>query len=109
MTNTFDEKSKKSQIKTPFSSNGLMNARMAALAGISRVINGSLSDVIINRGILSRTRTRKKFPLFSGLLAAICMVYIPAARCNTSAFQVIILLQAFEGGFRAECDAALAS
>ena len=151
MTDTFDDKPKKSDMKTPFrailtnravlasalfrfsgswnfmivmakipsylkdiqrediSSNGFINAGMATLAGISLVINGSLSDVIINRGILSRTRTRKMFALFSGLSAATLMMCIPAAGCSTSTLHVILLLQAFGGGFGAGCDAALPS
>ena len=109
MTDTFDDTPKKSEIKTPLRANGFINAGMATLACISLVINGSLSDVIINRGILSRTRTRKMFALFSGLLAATLMMCIPASRCSTSALHIILLLQAFGGGFRGKCYAALAS
>jgi MFS family permease len=91
------------------SENGIINAGMAALAGVSLIINGSVSDVIINRGWLSRTRTRKAFSFCSGTFAAVCMMCIPLAGCNPSTLHIILFLQAFGGGFGAGCDAALPS
>jgi len=82
---------------------------MAALVGTSLLVNGTLSDVIINKGWLSRTRTRKMFSLLSGYSAASLLMLIPAAGCNAGGLQAILFLQAFGAGFGAGCDAALPS
>ena len=91
------------------STNGMINAGMAALAGMSLIMNGMLSDVIVDKGWLSKTRTRKVFSLCSGISTAVCMMSIPAAKCNRAILHVILFLQAYGGGFSAGCDAALPS
>ena len=63
------------------SSNGYTNALIFSLMAVSMTVTGALSDQVINRGILSRTRCRKAFSLFSGFGVALTLMLIPAAGC----------------------------
>ena len=89
--------------------NGHVNAYINLAGGVSLLINGFLSDLIVNRGYLSRTRTRKCFSLVSGFLNAICILCIPAAGCDTKKLHTILYVWALVYGSFAGSDAPLAS
>ena len=89
--------------------NGHVNAYINLIVGISVLTNGFLSDVIVNRGYLSRTRTRKCFSIVSGFLNAICVLSIPAAGCDVNKLHIILYVWSLLHGFSAGSDAPLPS
>ena len=89
------------------SSNGFINAGMSVLSAISMILSGYFSDFIINKGWMSRTRTRKTFGLLTGLFVSIPMMCIPLVGCSTSNLHVILFLMSFASGFSTGCDSSL--
>ena len=79
--------------------NGYVNAYINLIFGVSVIIIGFLSDLLVNRGYLSRTRTRKGFSLVSGFLNAICVMSIPAAGCDVNKLHIILYVWSLLHGF----------
>ena len=91
------------------SSNGYTNAVIYGLIAISLTVSGALSDQIINRGILSRTRCRKAFSLVSGFGVALSLLLIPAAGCCPYKLHLVLFLNSICCGFMAGSDVPLPS
>ena len=89
------------------SSNGFINAGMSLLSATSMILSGYFSDFIINKGWMSRTRTRKTFGLLTGLFVSIPMMCIPLVGCSPSTLHVILFLMSFASGFSTGCDSSL--
>ena len=89
------------------SNNGFINAGMSVFSAISMILSGYFSDFIINKGWMSRTRTRKTFGLLTGLFVSIPMMCIPLVGCSTSNLHVILFLMSFASGFSTGCDSSL--
>ena len=89
--------------------NGHVNAYINLIIGASILMNGFLSDLIINRGYLSRTRTRKSFSIVSGFISATCIMCIPSAGCDTKKLHTILYFWSLAHGFVAGSDAPLPS
>lgn len=82
--------------------NGLVNGAMYLVSIIPMLTIGYFSESLIEKGILTRTQTRKTFVTIACLGAALCLAVIPSMGCNQNA--VIAIL--FIGGLFQAFDAA---
>lgn len=89
--------------------NGIINAGVNLLTGVTMVMTGCLSEKIIEGNYLSRTTTRKIFACFSGLGYGLCMMLIPAVGCDALKLKYIMLTCATLAGFQGGSDLPLAS
>ena len=90
-------------------SNGMINAGINLLNGVMLLATGMLSEKMIARKWLERTTCRKVFALFSGLIYGICMLFIPAAGCDSFRLKIILFTCATLAGFAGGSDLPLAS
>jgi ACS family sodium-dependent inorganic phosphate cotransporter len=96
-------------IHVDISTNGRINGILNSLSLITLTTTGFISEVIIQKGWLTRTQTRKSFSLLSGLATGICMFLIPSAGCNESTLQIIVYSASILSGFMNGSDTPLAS
>jgi len=96
-------------IHTDISTNGRINGILNAISLITLMTTGTASEIIIQKGWLSRTRTRKLFALFSGFATGICMFLIPSVGCNETGIQIIVYTASILSGFMNGSDTPLAS
>lgn len=89
--------------------NGMMNAGVQLFAGISAITIGSISERLIERGFMERTKLRRFFGFLSGFGQALCLAIIPICSQNDldSAIVCLILLSAFFIGFIAGAETPL--
>ena len=90
-------------------SNGMMNAGVQLFAGISAITIGSISERLIERGFMERTKLRKFFGCLCGFGQALCLATIPVCSQNglNGAIVCLILLSAFFIGFIAGAETPL--
>lgn len=89
--------------------NGIMNAAVQLFAGISAITIGSMSERLIERGFMERTRLRKFFGVLCGVGQSICLAFIPiftAHGCNRTV-ESLIVASAFFIGFIAGAETPL--
>jgi len=89
--------------------NGRINGILNTIALVSLTTSGTASEVIIQKGWLSRTRTRKLFSLFTGGVTGICMCLIPSVGCDVTLIQVVVYTASIMTGFANGSDTPLAS
>ena len=84
--------------------NGIINAGACLLTGISLMTVGYLSERVIERKWLERTRCRKMFSLVTGTGTGIVIMCIPAAGCSLPALLTVVFFYAIVAGFKAGSD-----
>lgn len=96
-------------IHVDISTNGRINGILNSLSLITLTTTGFASEVIIQKGWLTRTQTRKSFSLLSGLATGVCMFLIPYAGCSEATLQIIVYSASILSGFMNGSDTPLAS
>lgn len=69
--------------------NGFINAGLQSVLAVSGLFVGSFSEKLINRAILSRTKTRRLCGFISGAGQALCLVFIAICARNDFAGGVV--------------------
>ena len=96
-------------LHVPIGTNGTFNGFVYIISLASLLVTGFLSEMVIQKGILSRTNSRKAFSLITGTATAICFFFIPACGCNQTALMALILFGSLLSGFSSGSDTPLAS
>ena len=78
---------------------GIFGAFHSICTLVVSITGAKISEVMIERNYCSRTNARKMFSLCNGLLDAICIMLIPAFRCNLTAVLIVYTASAVMGGF----------
>ena len=89
--------------------NGHVNAYINVIVAASLLFAGYLSDFVLNRKYMPRTRTRKCFAIVSGFGNAACIISIPWTGCDASKLHAILYLDAVCTGFAAGSDLPIPS
>jgi MFS family permease len=92
-----------------FEENGHVNAYLNAVGAASLISMGALSDFVINRNYMQRTKSRKCFAIISGFGSAVCIASIPFVGCDVSNLHLLMYLYACCAGFSAGSDLPIAS
>ena len=87
--------------------NEFVNSMVEVTLTVSVLINGYLSEKIIQRGYLNRTNTRRMYGLLSGTGQTIGIFLIPLFIRNLPILHVLIYLLGFFGGFASGADVPL--
>jgi sugar phosphate permease len=96
-------------LHVPVGKNGIFNGFVYLISLISLLTTGFLSEIVIQKGILSRTNTRKAFSLITGTATAVCFFFIPACGCNQTSLMILVLVGSVLSGFSSGSDTPLAS
>lgn len=91
------------------STNGVINGILQWLSVIPLTLFGFISEIIIQKGWISRTSTRKLFSLLTGSAVGAAVLLVPAAGCNPTTLIVIVFVASFLCGFTSASDTAIPS
>lgn len=86
---------------------GIVSSINLAIHIVSALVMTKFTEVLIIRGILSRTNCRKCMSLVSGLLSAISVMLIPVFRCNRTHVRVLYAINGFFVGCGIATDSTL--
>lgn len=89
-------------IREDITSNGVINAFINVLSALTMATGGYVSERMIERKWLSRTKTRKLFGVLSGLGNALCISLIPTIGCD----RAMLLASLFLGSIFLGCGSA---
>lgn len=89
-------------IREDITSNGVINAFINVLSALTMATGGYISERMIERKWLSRTKTRKLFGVLSGLGNALCISLIPWIGCD----RAMLLASLFLGSIFLGCGSA---
>ena len=84
---------------------GITYAIFTGLTFVATLASAKLSELVIARGWLTRTNTRKVFSIFSGLIPAIAFMLIPVMRCNIVGVKFFFYLYAVGQGLSIATEA----
>ena len=90
-------------------SNGVINGVLQWLQVIPLTLFGFISEIMIQKGWLSRTMTRKLFSLLTGAAAGFCVLLVPSAGCNPTTLIIIVFIGSFLCGFTSASDTPIPS
>lgn len=96
-------------IHVPVGMNGMINGIVYLISLTSLLTTGFLSEMVIQKGILTRTNTRRAFSLVTGTATSVCFFLIPAVGCNRPALYTLIFVGSVLTGFSSGSDTPLAS
>jgi MFS family permease len=89
-------------IREDITSNGVILAFINVLSALTMATGGYISERMIERNWLSRTKTRKLFGVTSGLGNALCIALIPTIGCD----RAMLLASLFLGSIFLGCGSA---
>lgn len=83
----------------PIQQNGLFNSFIYLASGVSMVIGGPLSSLILSKTEISLTKVRKSFETIALMGPAICILLVPLSGCNSNLVITWLVLAMFFYGF----------
>ena len=89
--------------------NGILNSATYLSLGVSAITCGYVSERIIQRNFLSRTKCRKSFQAICGLGSGFCLLLVPFLGNDESSLMALVVIACIFIGFSAGGDGPVAA